>query len=109
MIIQLILPVFHQSVFLQKMRCSPGSLSVLDMDLYDIGPEQVKTFANKHKAFVTAGVDATLLQNGPVEAIVERIKFYIDKMASEFVLEVPIDCVSRASKALTLIGKADGL
>ena len=24
-------------------------------------------------------------------------------------LEVPIDCVSRASKALTLIGKADGL
>ena len=94
--------------FLQKMRCSPGSLSVLDPDLYEIGPERVKTFANKRKAFVTAGVDATLLQNGPVEAIVERIKFYIDKMASEFVLEVPIDCVSRASKALTLIGKADG-
>jgi hypothetical protein len=30
-------------------------------------------------------------------------------MASDFVLEVPIDCVSRASKALALIGKADGL
>ena len=69
--------------FSQKMRCSPGSLSVLDPDLYEIGPEQVKTFANKHKAFVTAGVDATLLQNGPVEAIVERIKLYIDKMARD--------------------------
>ena len=69
--------------FSQKMRCSPGSLSVLDPDLYEIGPERVKTFANKHKAFVTAGVDATLLQNGPVEAIVERIKLYIDKMARD--------------------------
>jgi uroporphyrinogen-III decarboxylase len=69
--------------FLQKMRCSPGSLSVLDPDLYEIGPERVKTFANKRKAFVTAGVDATLLQNGPVETIVERIKFYIDKMARD--------------------------
>jgi uroporphyrinogen-III decarboxylase len=69
--------------FSQKMRCSPGSLSVLDPDLYKIGPERVKTYANKHKAFVTAGVDATLLQNGPVEAIVERIKLYIDKMARD--------------------------
>ena len=69
--------------FLQKMRCSPGSLSVLDPDLYEIGPERVKTFANKRKAFVTAGVDATLLQNGPVEVIVERIKLYIDKMARD--------------------------
>jgi uroporphyrinogen-III decarboxylase len=69
--------------FSQKMRCSPGSLSVLDPDLYEVGPERVKSYANKHNAFVTAGVDATLLQRGPVEAIVERIKFYIDKMARD--------------------------
>jgi uroporphyrinogen-III decarboxylase len=69
--------------FSQKMRCSPGSLSVLDPDLYKVGPERVKTYANKHNAFVTAGVDATLLQRGPVEAIVERIKLYIDKMARD--------------------------
>jgi len=69
--------------FSQKIRCSPGSLSVLDPDLYNVGPERVKTFANKHNAFVTAGVDAALLQKGPVEAIVERIKFYIDKMARD--------------------------
>jgi hypothetical protein len=43
----------------------------------------VKTYADKHNAFVTAGVDATLLQQGPVEAIVERIKLHIDKMARD--------------------------
>jgi uroporphyrinogen-III decarboxylase len=69
--------------FSQKIRCSPGSLSVLDPDLYEVGPERVKAYANKHNAFVTAGVDATLLQKGPVEAIVERIKLYIDKMARD--------------------------
>jgi len=69
--------------FSQKIRCSPGSLGVLDPDLYEVGPERVKAYANKRKAFVTAGVDATLLQNGPVEVIVERIKLYIDKMARD--------------------------
>ncbi len=69
--------------FSQKIQCCPGSLSVLDPDLYEVGPERVKTYANNHNAFVTAGVDATLIQKGPVEAIVERIKFYIDKMARD--------------------------
>ena len=69
--------------FLQKMKCSPGSLSVLDPDLYEVGPERVKAYANEHNLFVTAGVDATLIHNGPVEAIVERIKLYIDKIAKD--------------------------
>jgi uroporphyrinogen-III decarboxylase len=69
--------------FTQKLKCSPGSLSVLDPDLYEIGPERVKSYANKNNAFVTAGVDAELLKNGPIEAIVERIKLYIDKMARD--------------------------
>jgi len=69
--------------FLQKTKCSPGSLSVLDPDLYEVGPERVKAYANEHNLFVTAGVDAILLQKGPVEAIVERIKFYIDKIARD--------------------------
>ena len=69
--------------FLQKTKCSPGSLSVLDPDLYEVGPERVKAYANEHNLFVTAGVDAALLQKGPVEAIVERIKFYIDKIARD--------------------------
>ena len=69
--------------FGQKLKCSPGSLSVLDPDLYDVGPERVKAYANKHNVFITAGVDATLLKSGPVEAIVERIKLYIDKLARD--------------------------
>jgi hypothetical protein len=65
--------------FSQKLKCSPGILSVLDPDLYEVGPQRVKTFADKYNALVTAGVDATLLKEGPVEAIVERIKLYIDQ------------------------------
>ena len=67
--------------FSQKLKCSPGSLSVLDPDLYTLGPERVKSYTDEYGLFVTAGVDATLLQEGPVEAIVERIKLYIKNFA----------------------------
>ena len=67
--------------FSQKCLCSPGSLSVLDPDLYEVGPERVNAYARQHNVSVAAGVDATLLKDGPIEAIVERIKRYIDKMA----------------------------
>lgn len=72
-----------QRFFYQKLKCSPGYLSVLDPDLYDVGPERVKAFADEHNAFVTAGVDAALLKEGPVDAIVERIKHYIGTMARD--------------------------
>jgi len=72
-----------EGFFSRKLRCSPGALSVLDPDLYEVGPERVKTFADKHNVLVAAGVDATLLQRGPVAAIVERIKLYIDKLARD--------------------------
>jgi len=69
--------------FLQKLCCSPGSLCVLDPDLYDVGPERVKEYADQHNVTIAAGVDATLLKQGPVEAIVERIKLYIDKLGRD--------------------------
>jgi uroporphyrinogen-III decarboxylase len=72
-----------EGFFSRKLRCSPGSLSVLDPDLHEVGPERVKTFAKKHNVFIAAGVDASVLQRGPVDAIVERIKLYIDKMARD--------------------------
>jgi hypothetical protein len=65
------------------MKCSPGSLSVLDPDLYEVGPERVKAFANEHNLSVTAGVDAALIQKGPVEAIVKRIKLYVEKLGRD--------------------------
>lgn len=69
--------------FEQKLRCSPGALGVLDPDLHRIGPKLVQQFAAEHNAFVTAGVDSTLLKAGPVSAIVERIRHYIDILARE--------------------------
>jgi uroporphyrinogen-III decarboxylase len=69
--------------FAQKLQCCPGTLSVLDPDLYDVGPQRVKKYANAHNVSVTAGVDALLLKDGPVEAIVERIKLYLDNLARD--------------------------
>lgn len=69
--------------FLQKTKCSPGILSVLDPDLYEIGPDRVKAFADDHNLSIAAGVDASLLHKGPAEAIVERIKWYIDTCARD--------------------------
>lgn len=69
--------------FSQKLRCCPGTLSVLDPDLYEVGPQRVKAFADQHHVSVTAGVDATLLKDGPAAAIVERIRFYLDTMARD--------------------------
>lgn len=80
----------------QKIRCSPGTLSVLDPDLFEVGPERVKAFADQFDVTVAAGVDATLLKNGPVEAIVERIKLYIDKLGRDgrcmiHLNQIPVD------------------
>ena len=69
--------------FSQKLKCCPYALSVLDPDLYLVGPARVKKFADDHNVPVTAGVDASLLRDGPVNAIVERIKLYIDEMARD--------------------------
>lgn len=69
--------------FSQKLLCSPDSLSVLDPDLYEVGPERVKAYATRHKVSVVAGVDAALLRDGPIEAIVKRIKHYIDQMGRD--------------------------
>ncbi len=100
--------------FSQKLRCSPGALSVLDPDLHAVGPERVKAFADANSAFITAGVDAKLLQEGPVEAIVERIKFYIDKLArggrcmihlNQIPAETPSDHIHAALAACRAYGR----
>jgi uroporphyrinogen-III decarboxylase len=76
-------PEFPEKFMALKLKASPGFLSVLDPDLYAIGPRRVKAFAESHDAHVTAGVDAALLEHGPVAAIEDRIKQYIDAMARD--------------------------
>lgn len=69
--------------FAQKLRCSPGALSVLDPDLQALGPERVAAFARRHGAAVAAGVDAGLLRDGPAEAVAARIRHYLDHLARD--------------------------
>jgi hypothetical protein len=99
--------------FSQKLLCSPGALSVLDPDLHAVGPERVKAFADGHHAFITAGVDAKLLQDGPVKAIVERIKLYIDKMGREgrcliHLNQIPAETPPEHIHAAVAASQADG-
>lgn len=58
-------------------------MSVLDPDLNEIGPQRVREYAKENNLFITAGVDAPLLHAGPVEAIVERIKVYIENFGKD--------------------------
>ena len=67
----------------QKLKCSPRVLSTLDPDLYSIGPQRVKAFAKDRDVYITAGIDATLLCEGPAEAIVQRVKQYIDVLGRD--------------------------
>jgi len=76
-------PEFPEQFMARKLKTSPGFLSVLDPDLNRLGPHRVKKFAQNHNVFVTAGVDATVLKEGPVDPIIERIKYYIDGMARD--------------------------
>jgi uroporphyrinogen-III decarboxylase len=69
--------------FAQKLRCSPGGLSVLDPDLFALGARRIKEFAHAHAAAVTAGIDAKLLQDGPAAAVVERVRHYIDLLGRD--------------------------
>ncbi len=66
--------------FSQKVLCSPLSLSVLDPDLYEVGVKRVRKYASEFNLHLTAGFDAQLLRDGPVEAIVDRIKLYVDTL-----------------------------
>ena len=107
-------PDFAERFWALKLRACPGFISVLDPDLYKVGPIRVKSFAQKHDAYVTAGVDATLLKRGPVEAIIERIKQYIDAMARDgrcaiYLNQIPADTppehVHAAVAACRILGK----
>jgi hypothetical protein len=43
----------------------------------------VKAFARGRDVYITAGIDATLLCEGPPHAIVERVKHYIDVLGRD--------------------------
>ncbi|MGD8561600.1 MAG: uroporphyrinogen decarboxylase family protein [Desulfarculaceae bacterium] len=68
---------------LQKLKACPITLRISDPSLHVLGPHRVKEFAQRHKVRVTAGLDAGLLMDGPIDLIIERIRFYIDVLGRE--------------------------
>lgn len=48
-----------------------------DPDLYLLGPERFVAFARQKGVPLRLGLDARLLRDGPIEAIVERVRAYI--------------------------------
>jgi len=61
----------------QISRYSPLGLTGLDPDVDILGPEIFKDAAVKYDLPLVLGIDALLLNNGPVKAIIERVKRYI--------------------------------
>jgi hypothetical protein len=79
-----------------------------------VGPGKVKSYASRQHVPVTAGFDATLLKDGPIEAIVERLKPYIDKMGrdgrymthlNQIAAETPPEHVHAAAAACHVYGR----
>lgn len=58
-----------------------GALRGLDPDVHRLGPELYARVANRHGVALGLGIDSLLIHDGPVEAIVSRVRDYIDRAA----------------------------
>lgn len=56
---------------------SPRLLLCMDPDVALTGPEPYAQFASHKKMFLMLGLDSMLLQDGPIEKIVERCRHYV--------------------------------
>lgn len=63
--------------------CSPLGLIGLDPDVEKVGADLYKEVAVKYDLPLVLGIDALLLNNGSVKAIIERVKRYIKAGAPE--------------------------
>ncbi len=61
-----------------KLKVCPNLLKCQDPDLAKVGAERVKAFADANDVALVFGVSNNLLNDGPVEAIEERIKHYME-------------------------------
>ena len=61
-----------------KVRCLGGkSLLVMDPDGYNLGPERIARFAVSQGVLLILGIDAVLLRDGPLQAIMDRVREYV--------------------------------
>ncbi len=61
-----------------KLQISPNFLKVQDPDLFKVGVQRAKTFADDKGVAFIFGVDNNLLQKGPSEEIKKRIHEYLE-------------------------------
>jgi 5-methyltetrahydrofolate--homocysteine methyltransferase len=61
-----------------KLRVTPDYLKIQDPDLWKIGLTEFMDFANRKSKPVVLGIDNNLFQNGPDEAIRQRIHEYME-------------------------------
>ncbi len=64
--------------WLNKLQACPDYLKVQDPDLFQVGAQKAKDFAVEQNKPVLLGVSNNLLQDGPVEAIQQRIHEYLE-------------------------------
>ncbi|MDY7040679.1 MAG: uroporphyrinogen decarboxylase family protein, partial [Chloroflexota bacterium] len=69
-------PLLEERIRLQ------GALRGLDPDVHQLGPELYADIAARHDVALGLGLDSQLIHDGPVEAIVGRVKSYIRAAAS---------------------------
>ncbi len=62
----------------RKLEISPGFIKCQDPDLFKVGPERVKAFAEARNVGLFFGIDNNLIQTGPVEDIARRVHRYME-------------------------------
>jgi len=62
-----------------KRECCPGAIQALDPDATVLGPALFRQYADEHDMAVVAGLDAGLVEQGPVDAIRTRVRRFIDE------------------------------
>jgi uroporphyrinogen-III decarboxylase len=66
-----------EAIFDLKLKASPTYFYCLDPDAHSIGPERIKAYAERHDRPLILGLDCPLLEAGPIEAIVDRVRHYV--------------------------------
>ena len=57
----------------------PGTCQALDPDVSALGPALFKAYADEHDMTLVMGLDAALIEQGPVDAVRSRAQLFIDE------------------------------
>ena len=92
-----------------KRKGAKGAVQALDPDATNLGPAYYREYADRFSLAVTMGIDAVLIRNGPVHAIQDRARRFIDGAGRDgrFVLyinDIPYDTPVEHVKSVVSVG-----